>query len=38
MPATTLKNTPVDLFSCEYCEIHKNTYFEINLRTAASVK
>ena len=24
------------LFSCEYCEIFKNTYSEENLRTAAS--
>ena len=24
-------------FSCEYCEILKNTYFEEHLRTAASV-
>ena len=23
-------------FSCEYCEIFKNTYFEENLQTAAS--
>ena len=25
------------MFSCEYCEIFRNTYFEANLRTAASV-
>ena len=24
------------MFSCEYSEISKNTYFEENLRTAAS--
>ena len=24
------------MFSCEYCEISKNTYFEEHLRTAAS--
>ena len=24
------------MFSCEYCEISKNAYFEENLRTAAS--
>ena len=24
------------MFSCEYCEIFKNTYFEEHLRTAAS--
>ena len=23
------------MFSCEYCEIFKNTYFEEHLRTAA---
>ena len=23
------------MFSCEYCEISKNTYFEKHLRTAA---
>ena len=25
------------MFSCEYCEIFKNTYFEEHLRTAVSV-
>ena len=30
------KLTPTE-FSCEYCEIFKNTYFEKSLRTAASV-
>ena len=34
--ATLLKNTPTQLFSCEYCEIVKNTYFEEHLRTTAS--
>ena len=28
--------TPTQVFSCEYCEIPKNTYFEKHLRTAAS--
>ena len=31
-----LKETPIKVFSCEYCEIFKNTYFEKNLRTTAS--
>ena len=30
------KETPTQLFSCEYCEISKNTYFEEHLRTATS--
>ena len=30
------KETPTQLFSCEYCEIFKNTYFEEHLRTATS--
>ena len=37
--ATLLKtdsNTGVSVFSCKYCEIFKNTYFEEHLRTAAS--
>ena len=29
--------TPTQVFSCEYCEIFKNTYFEEHLRTAANV-
>ena len=36
-PATFLKrdsNTP--MFSCEYCKIFKNNYFDKNLRTTAS--
>ena len=28
--------TPIRMFSCEYWEISKNTYFEEHLRTAAS--
>ena len=31
-----LKETQAQLFSCEYCEVFKNTYFEEHLRTAAS--
>ena len=31
------KETPTQVFSCEYCEIFKNTYFEERLRTAGSV-
>ena len=31
------KETPTQVFSCEYCEISWNTYFEEHLRTAASV-
>ena len=27
---------PAPVFSCEYCEIFQNTYFEEHLRTAAS--
>ena len=30
------KNTPTQGFSCEICEIFKNTYFEKHLLTAAS--
>ena len=29
------KGTPTQIFSCEYCEIFKNTFFEEHLRTAA---
>ena len=36
-PTTLLKWTPTQTFSCEYCEIFKNTYFEKHLWTAASV-
>ena len=35
--ATLLKETPTQLFSCDYCEIFKNTYFEEHLGRAASV-
>ena len=30
------KETPTQMFSCEYCEIFKSTYFDEHLRTAAS--
>ena len=30
------KETSTQLFSCEYCEVFKNTYFEEHLRTADS--
>ena len=30
------KGTPTQVFSCEICEIFKNTYFEEHLRTTAS--
>ena len=30
------KDTPTQVFSCEYSEISKNTYFEEHVRTAAS--
>ena len=36
MTATLLKKTSTQVFSCEYCEIFKSTYFEKHLRTAAS--
>ena len=35
--ATLLKETLTQVFFCEYCEIFKNTYFEKQLRTTASV-
>ena len=33
-----VKETPAQVFSCEYCEIFKNTYFEEHLWTAASIQ
>ena len=30
------KENPPQVFSCKYCEIFKNSYFEEHLRTAAS--
>ena len=30
------KDTPTQVFSCKYCEIFKNTYFEEYLQTATS--
>ena len=32
----TLPETPIQVFSCEYCKIFNSTYFEENLRTTAS--
>ena len=32
------KETPTQVFSCEICEIFKNTYFEEHLRTTDSIK
>ena len=31
------KETQTQVFSCEYCKIFKNTYFEEYLRTTASL-
>ena len=31
-------DTPTQVFSCEYCEIFKNTYFEKHLQTAGCRK
>ena len=33
---TLFKKRPTQMFSCEYCEIFKNNYFEKYLRTATS--
>ena len=30
------QETPIQMFSCEYCDIFKNTHFEEDLRMAAS--
>ena len=30
------KDTPTQVFSCEYCKIKKSTYFEKHLQVAAS--
>ena len=30
------KETPTQVFSCEYCKIFKNSYFKEHLQTAAS--
>ena len=35
-PAALLKKAPTQVFSCEYCEIFKSTYFGGHLRTAPS--
>ena len=37
-PATLLKKIPTQVFSCEFCEIFKNTYFVEHLQTAAFVR
>ena len=31
------KETPIQVFSCDYCKVFQKTYFEKYLRTAASV-
>ena len=35
-PATLLKETAAQMFSCEICAFFKNNYFEKHLRTTAS--
>ena len=35
MTATVLKETPRQVFSCEYCEILKNTFFTEQVRETA---
>ena len=37
-PATLLKETLAQVFSCEFCEISKNTFFTEHLWATASVK
>ena len=37
-PATLLKKTLAHAFTCEFCEISKNTFFTKHLRTTASIK
>ena len=37
-PATLLRKTAAQVFSCDICEIFKNTYFEEHLRAAATAK
>ena len=34
--ATSLKKTQTQIFSCEYCEISKSTYFQEHLHAAIS--
>ena len=36
--ATLLKETPAELFSCEFCDIFKNVFFTEHLRATNSVK
>ena len=38
VPSTVVPKTPTQVFSREYFEIRKNTYFEKHLRTTASAK
>ena len=33
-----MKETPTQVFSCEFCEIFKTAYFEEHLRTTAFKK
>ena len=35
-PVIVLRETPIQVFPCEYCKIFRNTYFEEHLRTTAS--
>ena len=35
-PIDFIKETPTQVFSCEYCEILKSIYFEKHLQTTAS--
>ena len=35
-PEILSKEIPTEIFSCECCEIFKNTYFEEHFQTAAS--
>ena len=36
MASSFIKNTPTQMFSCEYCEISRSTYFKVYLRTNSS--
>ena len=35
--ATLLKETPAELFSCEFCDILKNVFFTEHLRATDSI-
>ena len=37
MPATLVKKTLVQVFSCEFCEISKNNFFTEHLWATASI-